>query len=150
MPASDFGGKGPGVRTDGGGIGQYGDAAPAGLVGRRVLVVEDDWLLASEIANVLEAANCMVIGPAPTVAMALALVEGDPALDAALLDINLQGQVSYEVADLLRARGVRFAFVTGYPKTMLPRRFSDVPLYEKPFEPGRVLSGLLADDAEPA
>ena len=138
------------MRTNGGGIRQDGDAAPAGLVGRRVLVVEDDWLLASEIARVLEAANCVVIGPAPTVALALALVEGDPALDAALLDINLQGQLSYEVADLLLAQGVRFAFVTGYPKTMLPRRFSDVPLYEKPFEPRRVLSGLLADDAEPA
>ncbi len=149
MPSPDLGGKGPGVRTDVGGIGQYG-VALAGLVGRRVLVVEDDWLLASEVARVLEAANCVVIGPAPTVALALTHIESEPALDAALLDINLQGQLSYEVADLLRARGVRFAFVTGYPKTMLPRRFSDVPLYEKPFEPRRVLSGLLADDAEPA
>lgn len=149
MPPPDLGGKGPGVRTDRGGI-QDEEAALAGLVGRRVLVVEDDWLLASEITRVLEAANCVVIGPAPTVAQALAHVEDAPALDAALLDINLQGQLSYEVADLLLARGVRFAFVTGYPKTMLPRRFSDVPLYEKPFEPRRVLSGLLAGDAEPA
>lgn len=138
------------MRTDGGGIRRDGEAALAGLAGRRVLVVEDDWLSASEIARVLEAENCVVIGPAPTVALALAHVESGAALDAALLDINLQGQLSYEVADLLLARGVRFAFVTGYPKTILPRRFSNVPLYEKPFEPRRVLSGLLADDAEPA
>ena len=51
---------------------------------------------------------------------------------------------------VLLARGVRLAFVTGYPKTVLPRRFDGIPLYEKPFEPHRVLSGLLADDAEPA
>ncbi|MBA4010973.1 MAG: hypothetical protein C0481_03830 [Phenylobacterium sp.] len=120
------------------------------MAGRRVLVVEDDWLLASEIVRVLEAARCVVIGPAPSVPLALAHVESGQAIDAALLDINLQGQLSYEVADLLLARGVRFAFVTGYPKTMLPRRFGEVPLYEKPFEPRRVLGGLLADDAETA
>lgn len=150
MPSPDLGGKGPGVRTDGGGIRRDGEAAPAKLAGRRVLVVEDDWLLASEIARILEAANFVVIGPAPTVALALAHIESGQPLDAALLDINLQGQLSYGVADLLRRRGVRFVFVTGYPETMVPRRFSDIPLYEKPFEPRRVLRGLLADDAEPA
>ena len=150
MPRSGLGGKGPDVCTDGGGIWRTRQAALAGLAGRRVLVVEDDWLLASEIVRLLESANCRVIGPAPTVALALAHIEGGQPFDAALLDINLQGELSYEVADVLLARGVRLAFVTGYPKTVLPRRFDGIPLYEKPFEPHRVLSGLLADDAEPA
>jgi DNA-binding response OmpR family regulator len=85
------------------------------LAGRRVLVVEDEWLIAAEIGRALEAAGAVVLGPALSVGEALALLrDGAPPPDAALLDVNLRGEPVTPVALALAGRGVPFALVTAY------------------------------------
>lgn len=125
-------------RIDGGNQ-QLGAGA---LAGRRVLVVEDDWLVANETAQLLQSVGAVIVGPAPDVERARALLQASE-IDAALIDINLNGVVSYEIADLLFQRGVKFAFMTGYTREVLPRRFANTPMHEKPFDPRRALTELL-------
>ena len=104
---------------------------PARLQGRRILVVEDDFITAEDLRRELEHLGAEVLGPVPDVAGALGLVAGDPAPDGALLDINLGGVASYPVADALRARDVPFVFVTGYDSGAIPASYADVPRVEK-------------------
>jgi CheY-like chemotaxis protein len=103
------------------------------LSGKRVLVVEDEimvsWLLEDMLANL----GCVVIGPAVRVDQALAIIESEP-LDAAVVDLNLNGQFSYPVADALAARGVPFVFSTGYNKDSLPNSYQSFPVLQKPFD----------------
>ncbi|CAN7623294.1 response regulator [Phenylobacterium sp. LjRoot97] len=121
---------------------EIGDASGS-LAGRRVLVVEDDWLLAQEVVGLLQRAGVVVLGPAPRIEDALRIIAaGD--LDAALLNINLSGEMSYPIADALAARQVRFAFLTGYTAEVVPARFSATPLYEKPADPRLALLKLFA------
>ena len=88
---------------------------PAGeaLRGRRVLVIEDEMLVAMEFEGLLQRQGCEVIGPAPTVDRALALLDHEQP-DAALLDLNLNGQPATAVAVALKTQGVPFVLVTGY------------------------------------
>lgn len=79
----------------------------------RVLVVEDEFLVAMFLEETLEDLGCAIEGPAATVDAALALVEAR-ALDAAILDVNLNGSSAFAVADALREKGVPFAFSSGY------------------------------------
>lgn len=87
--------------------------AGEGLGGRRVLVVEDEMLVAMEFEGLLQRQGCAVVGPASTVDRALALLDHDQP-DAALLDLNLNGEPATAVAVALRTRGVPFVLVTGY------------------------------------
>ena len=83
------------------------------LAARRVLVVEDEWLIAAQVARALEGA--VVLGPAGSVGRVLALLaDGSPPPDAALLDVNLGGEPVTPVALALAGRGVPFALVTAY------------------------------------
>jgi CheY-like chemotaxis protein len=84
------------------------------LAGRRVLVVEDEWLVAAEIGRMLEGAGAVVLGPVHSVEEALALLRGGVLPDAALLDVNLRGEMVTPVAQALDERGVPFALVTAY------------------------------------
>jgi CheY-like chemotaxis protein len=118
---------------------------PSGKETRRVLVVEDEELVAMMLADMLQELNCRVLGPAGELTQALALAR-DGALDAALLDVSLGGRASFPVAEALRARGVPFAFMSGYGEKDFPAAFREVPRLSKPFDlPDleRVLSGLL-------
>lgn len=83
------------------------------LRGRRVLIVEDEMLVAMELESLLRERGCTVLGPAPTLARALALLEQERP-DAALLDLNLNGKQTTPVAAALSARDVPFVVVTGY------------------------------------
>src|SRR4051794_18564375 len=88
---------------------------PDALRGRRLLVVEDEYLIAASLARELEGRGAEVVGPAGSVRDALALVEAEgDRLDGAVLDINLRDERVYPVADALVARGVPFIFLTGY------------------------------------
>ena len=119
--------------------------APAGatpLAGRRVLVAEDEYLLAYDLADMLEERGAEVAGPVGRVAEALALLRGGPAPDAAILDINLQGEKVYPVADALRGSGVPFVFTTGYEAWAIPSVYEDVPRVEKPVEAEHLLALL--------
>jgi CheY-like chemotaxis protein len=86
------------------------------LSGRRVLVVEDEMMVAWLLEDMLADFGCAVVGPAAGVNQALAMLDAE-AFDAAVLDVNLKGQKSYPIADTLAARGVPFVFSTGYNST---------------------------------
>jgi CheY-like chemotaxis protein len=100
--------------------------------GRRVLVVEDDYLLAEDLLEELLRSGAQVMGPVASVAEALALLESGPAPYMAILDIKLGDELVYPVAEALRARGVPFIFATGYDAGMVPTAYADVPLAQKP------------------
>lgn len=104
---------------------------------RRILVVEDEALLALEIEATVADAGHAPVGPAHSVAAARPLAETE-ALDAALLDLNLGDGTGVEIARVLQARGVPFAFVTGYAPTHLEPAFADRPLLRKPFRPAEI------------
>jgi DNA-binding NtrC family response regulator len=103
------------------------------LSGRRVLVVEDETMVAWLLEDMLADLGCAVVGPAARVNQALAMLDAE-AIDAAVLDVNLNGQMSYPVADALAARGVPFVFSTGYNKVRLPNSYQNFPVLQKPFD----------------
>jgi CheY-like chemotaxis protein len=115
------------------------------LAGRRVLVVEDELLVALEVEAALEAEGCAIVGTAPTVGRALSLLDGPeaPALDAALLDVNLRGEMVTPVARRLADRGLPFVLVTGYDALDLREPvLGGAPRVPKPFEPPELVRAL--------
>ena len=114
------------------------------LSGVRVLVVEDNYLVAGAIAQNLRSRGAAVLGPAPTVDRALELVEENQ-IDAALLDIDLQGSTATPVALRLRALGRPFVFLTGYgSEGMLPDELADQPRLTKPLPMEELAAAVLA------
>ncbi|TIV66576.1 MAG: response regulator [Mesorhizobium sp.] len=104
------------------------------LSGLNVLVVEDVFMLAQDLADQLAGAGCTIVGPAPTVQQALDQIDGI-ALDGALLDVNLRGERSFPLAEHLARGGVPFIFLTGYDSaTVFPDRFRDTPKLTKPVD----------------
>ncbi len=112
------------------------------LAGRRILIVEDDFFIADDFAATCEAAGATVVGPAATLAEALDLTQRTERLDGALLDINLQGEMAYALADALRARSVPIVFATGFDRGAIPDRYADIPLCEKPVDPQQVARAM--------
>jgi len=115
------------------------------LRGKRILVVEDEALVAMDIESHLEAIGCKIVGPAGTVARARQLIETAP-VDAAIIDANLAGQPVDDIAAALTQRGIPFAFGTGYGRDALPRGFRDAAVLTKPFGKEQLLAvvvGLL-------
>lgn len=109
----------------------------------RVLVVEDEFLIAIETEKMLADLGCNVIGPVPSVVRALDLIDREEP-DFAILDLNLGSERSTPVAEALRARGVPFALATGYSRHQLPEAaFGDAPHLGKPLD-HRLLVGVLA------
>jgi CheY-like chemotaxis protein len=105
----------------------------AALKGCRILVVEDNFLLAETLRDLLEDCGCQLIGPAPRVAAALPLCTRD--LDGALLDINLGSETCFDVADRLSEQGIPFMFLSGYSDAaIVPARFDGVPRLAKPYD----------------
>jgi PAS domain S-box-containing protein len=124
-----------------------GDGArlPRPPMGQRVLLVEDEALVAMMIQEWLTEAGYSVIGPISRAADALqAATEVD--YDAAILDINLGDGMAYSVADVVATRGVPFVFVTGYEADTIDDRFSHVPILQKPIE-RQTLQGLFLSTA---
>ncbi|HEY2481261.1 MAG TPA: response regulator [Caulobacteraceae bacterium] len=97
----------------------------------RVLVVDDEWLIAELIADVLKDAGFEVVGPAPRVSVALALIDAK-APAAAVLDVSLGAERSFPIARVLAERGAPFVFMTGYGGADVPAEFSGYPLLGKP------------------
>ena len=112
------------------------------LAGRRILVVEDEMMIAMLVEDMLEDLGCFVVGPAHGLDAALALARTESALDAALLDVNLSGQPVFAVADALRAIGVPAIFSTGYGEAGLRDVDQGAPVLQKPFLAGDLRRAL--------
>jgi DNA-binding response OmpR family regulator len=119
----------------------------------RILLIEDEMLVAGMLQGMLAGMGYAVAGTAADVNEAMAMLDRDT-IDAVVLDINLKGQMSYPIADELVARGIPFVFSTaGYAQQSLPARYEGYPLLAKPFRRsalGGALRGLLRQDREPA
>jgi CheY-like chemotaxis protein len=116
--------------------------------GRRVLLVEDEPIVAWLLKDMLVDLGCSVVGPAADVNQALAMIDAE-SIDVAVLDVNLRGQMSYPIADVLVARGVPFVFSTGYDKDRLLDGYRTFPALQKPFhrsDLGDTLAKLLASE----
>jgi CheY-like chemotaxis protein len=118
------------------------------LSGRRILVVEDERLIALDIQDILEGWGCTVMGPVATAAAALKLIAEDLP-DSAILDVDLDGGTSEPVAARLRASGRPFLILTAYQRRHIRGALRDAPLLSKPLEEkqlGQQLSALLLPD----
>jgi len=122
------------------------DGLPAGL---RVLIVEDEMLLAFMLQDMLAEWGCAVVGPAGRVAKALSLA-GSEALDGAILDVNVAGTEVYPVARALAARHIPFIFVSGYAASRLPKEWRDRPTLQKPFQPRDLAQSMAKVFARPS
>ncbi len=118
--------------------------SPGGLYGLRVLVVEDEAMVAMMLEDMLEEFGCIIAGVAGTVAQAMERVQGNGVIDAAILDVNLGGEKIYPVADALVAREVPFVFSTGYGPGDLSLRYPQSQTLAKPYE-ADALAGVLAN-----
>ncbi len=114
------------------------------LEGRSVLVVEDEYLLAQCLSDLLEEHGAVVLGPAGSVESAFSLLTEGVRPDAALLDVNLGGVAIYPVADRLAELDVPFVFTSGYDRSLIPPRHADAPHCAKPFEPAQLMRSLEA------
>lgn len=115
------------------------------LFNQRVLVVEDEYLIAQSLERDLQSAGATVLGPVPNVAGALALLQREENLDAAVLDINLGEQKVYAVVDALLARGIRCVFATGNDVADVPSAYAAVARCEKPINPNSLVQALLGN-----
>jgi CheY-like chemotaxis protein len=119
------------------------------LEGIRVLVVEDEFLVATLIEDMLTSAGCVVSGPIARVPEALDAVDRG-GFDAAVLDVNIAGDRIDPVADALSRRNVPFVFVTGYSTGVLPGEYAARPRLCKPFKIADLLGMLSSVVAPPS
>ena len=113
------------------------------LAGVRVLLVEDEAMVAMLIEDVLEDLGCVTVGPAARVSSALALMDRHP-VELAVLDVNLGGEKVFPVADRLAEEGVPFLFSTGYGAAGLEGQHQGGPVLPKPFDPDQLGPALRA------
>ena len=113
------------------------------LQGRRVLVIEDESLVAMLLETILDDMGCAVVGPESNIDDGLISATTEPSLDAALLDVNVAGREVFPVAEALKARGVPFVFSTGYGEAGLPDHWRGHPTIQKPFTEGAIRDALM-------
>jgi CheY-like chemotaxis protein len=113
----------------------------ARIQGRRILIVEDEPLVAMMMTQLIKDLHGSVVGPYATIRDAAASLETAP--DAALLDVNIGNDLAYPIAEELDRLGVPVVFVTGYQASSIDPRFAAAPVLTKPIEPDE-LAGALA------
>jgi CheY-like chemotaxis protein len=116
--------------------------------GRRLLLIEDETLVGMMMYDTLTDLGFDVVGPINTMAEAAKAVEHGE-FDAAILDVNLNGEFIYPLADIVTSRGLPFVFVTGYSAEGLEPRFSKVPVLQKPIEMERLQEIFVRDENAP-
>jgi DNA-binding NtrC family response regulator len=117
---------------------------------RRILIVEDDALLAWELQDILSSHGYEVLGPIARLPILLRHLQkilpddtaGEPAIDAALLDVTIDGGLVFPAADMLARANVPFVFVSGHARGMLPKAHQERPLLNKPVSPEDVLGAV--------
>lgn len=103
------------------------------LTNCRILVVEDEYLLAQDLLLELEDAGAVVIGPEPSVSCALRRIAAEAVIDAVVLDVNLGGESAFPIADMLLTRKIPFVFATGYHDDIVTGRYPGAVNCAKPF-----------------
>jgi len=114
---------------------------PVRPAGRRVLIVEDEAVIAGLIETILGEAGYSIVGPVATLERALATIERER-FDAALLDIRINGHDAYAVADVLMKRRIPFIFVSGFTRKQMPAGYRHCAYIAKPFAPDAILALL--------
>jgi CheY-like chemotaxis protein len=112
--------------------------SPSILSGCRILVVEDEYFQADDMARLLRGLGAEVVGPVGEVQDALDLLDTGRKVDMAVLDINLKGEMIYPAADELRSRAIPFIFTSGYDRGPIPDQYRDILLLEKPIDDGAI------------
>ena len=111
------------------------------LKGLRALIFEDEYFVDDDLKRILKQQGADLVKLSGTVEDAIRTIrEGD--FDVALVDINIRGEMTFALADEVRRRNVSFAFVSGYERSLIPRRFDDVPNWGKPYDHREVVSGI--------
>jgi DNA-binding response OmpR family regulator len=109
---------------------------------RAVLIVEDDFYLADDTQQILEAAGAKVLGPVSAADEALSLLELQRP-DYAVVDVNLGAGPSFGLASTLQTRGIPFVFLTGYDPDIIPAEFRGAPCLQKPVDPEKVVVTII-------
>jgi len=131
----------PGIKAD---EGYRGDLNAASLLnGKTILLVEDEFLLALQLEELLQSRGATVLGPFTRLEDAMREAQRKD-FDFAILDINLNGTMVFPLADDLLARGTPFLFLSGYSLSNLPERFRSVTRLNKPCDPELLISTLRA------
>jgi CheY-like chemotaxis protein len=121
----------------------------ANLSGLNILVVEDEFFVAYDIASALTASGAEVIGPAGSLEQATTLFHETTPVHGAILDVNVLGKMIFPLADELAERGVPFVFTTGYDRETIPERHRGVTRIEKPALPEKVMNALASAASKP-
>lgn len=116
---------------------------PMPLAGCRILVVEDEWIIAADVALALEEAGATIVGPYSNVVDSLEHLCDLEAIDGAVIDIGLNEGTSFPLADAFRTTAMPFVFLTGVERSQLPERFASVPHMLKPFDRDRIAQMLV-------
>ena len=116
-------------------------AATPELAGKRILVVEDSPVVAPFTADILGELGCVVVGPAPNMAAARALIESET-LDAALMDVHIRGERVFPLCDMLESRAVPFILTSGYADWQVPEKLEQRPRLQKPYTMEQVEKAL--------
>ena len=111
------------------------------LSGKQVLIVEDEFFIADQLARSLADAGAHVVGPAPTCEQACRMLAGCR-IDLAVLDVRLDDAPAYPVADLLRQRKIPFVFATGFDVRSVRPEYRDIPHWEKPYDERELIHAL--------
>lgn len=114
---------------------------PSLLSGYRVLVVEDDYFIASDISKTLRASGATIEGPHGSLGQFTEAI-GRGEFQLAVIDINLRGEDACPLLHELEAMGVPFVFATGYTDAAIPPEWRQAPLCEKPFRDGEIVAAL--------
>ncbi len=112
------------------------------LSNRKVLVVEDEMMIAILIEDMLDELGCTIVGPATNVPRALDLID-TPQVEVAVLDLNLDGQDTYAIADALQRKNLPFIFATGYGAAGLRKEYASRLVLQKPFQISDFESALM-------
>lgn len=119
------------------------------LAGRRILVVEDEFILSLDICEQIEACGGVVVGPAATLACGHALLQDEPKPDGGILNIRIGHQLVYPLADTLIEAGVPIIFASSESKASVPVDYAGVPLVRKPVNMMRLAGQLFPKPDEP-
>ena len=104
----------------------------------RILIAEDEYMLAVDLEMELLDAGAIVLGPFGTVETAIEFIRTGQKIDGAILDVSLRGQMIFPAADLLIERGIPFVLTTGYDASVIPSRFKHCVRCEKPISMAKI------------